>query len=60
MVLYKRLDVSIGFSCQRYYNVLTVGTRCLAVDLVDDYQMEKGEVIYKVPVEGNLPSLYCF
>ena len=31
-----------------------MGTRCLAVDLVDDCQMEKGEIIYKVPVEGNL------
>lgn len=34
--------------------VLTVGTRNLVVDLVKDYNMEKGEVEYKTPEEGML------
>ena len=36
-----------------YILYIIVRTRDLVVDLVEDYDLEKGEVVYKTPAEGK-------
>ena len=54
----KELFPVLMFNILLFISHLTAVTKTAVVDLVQDYDMEKGEVIYNTPVEGCYVQFY--